>query len=356
MTETLSDDPILIEVTRGGLVESGHRGAVAVADSEGALLLALGDVERPIFPRSAVKAMQALPLIESGAADAYRLGEEELAVACASHSGEAVHVAAVRTLLAKAGLAESDLACGAHWPIGDHASRELARAGKSPSAIHNNCSGKHAGMLAVARHLGLPTRGYEKPDHPVQEAIRRILSETCGVRLGPDEMGIDGCSIPTFAFSLHGLATGFARLATGEHLPEARTRAARRLMQACFAHPVLVAGEGRFDTNLMRGLPGIVFAKGGAEGVHCAALPELGLGIAVKVDDGTKRGAEATLAHVIAALVPGADKVLPNQIRGELKNWHGIKVGQVRASETLNEGIVRLKHIGHAALQRATLE
>src|SRR5262249_31648284 len=156
---------ILIEVTRGSLVESGHRGAVAVADADGALLLALGDVERPVFPRSAVKAMQALPLIESGAADACRLGEEELAVACAAHSGEAVHVAAVRTLLAKAGLDESDLACGAHWPIGDHASRELARAGKSPAAIHNNCSGKHAGMLAVARHLGLPTRGYEKPDH-----------------------------------------------------------------------------------------------------------------------------------------------------------------------------------------------
>lgn len=356
MTETISDDPILIEVTRGGLVESGHRGAVAVADADGHLVLALGDVERPVFPRSAVKAMQALPLIESGAADAFGLGEEELAVACASHSGEAVHVAAVRKLLAKAGLDESDLACGAHWPIGDHASRELTRAGKSPTAIHNNCSGKHAGMLAVARHLGLNTRGYEKPDHPVQDAIRRILSETCGVRLGPDTMGIDGCSIPTFAFSLHGLATGFARLGSGKHLPEARARAAGRLMQACFAHPVLVAGEGRFDTTIMRGLPHVVFAKGGAEGVHCAALPEFGIGVAVKVDDGTKRGAEATLAHVIAALVSAAGKVLPAQLRGELKNWHGTKVGEVRASAALNEGVLSLERGERAPVQRATLE
>jgi L-asparaginase II len=317
-------------VTRGSLVENGT------------LLLALGDVARPIFPRSAVKAMQAIPLIESGAADAFGLGEEELAVACASHSGEAVHLAAVRKLLAKSGLDESLLACGAHWPIGENASRELTRADRNPTPIHNNCSGKHAGMLAVARHLGIATRGYERPDHPVQEEIRRILSETCRVRLERDAMGIDGCSIPTFAFPLQGLATGFARLATGKGLSASRAGAARRLMKACFAHPVLVAGEGRFDTTVMRGLPRVVFAKGGAEGVHCASLPERGIGIAVKVDDGAKRGAETTLAHVIATLVPGADRVLSNHLRGELRNWHGAKVGQLRPSPALEQGLAAL--------------
>jgi L-asparaginase II len=320
MTETMGDDPILIEVTRGALVESGHRGAVAVTDADGNLLLALGDVARPIFPRSAVKSMQTLPLIESGAADAFGLGAEELAVACASHSGETIHLAAVRKLLAKAGLDETMLACGAHWPIGENASRELVRAGKTPTSIHNNCSGKHAGMLATAVHLGLDPRGYEHADHPVQEAIRLVLSETCGVRLDRDAMGIDGCSIPTFAFPLRGLAMGFARLATAKGLSASRAGAARRLMQACFAHPVLVAGDGRFDTVAMRGLAPTVFAKGGAEGVHCASLPELGIGIAVKVDDGAKRGAETALAHVIAALVPDARRVLSTQLRGELRN------------------------------------
>ncbi len=338
----MAEDPILIEVTRGALVESSHRGAIAVTDADGNLLLALGDVARPIFPRSAVKAMQALPLIESGAADAFGLGAEELAVACASHSGEAVHLAAVRRLLAKAGLDEKVLACGAHWPIGENASRELVRAGKTPTAIHNNCSGKHAGMLATAVHLGFDPRGYERPDHPVQEEIMLALSEICGVRLDRDAMGIDGCSIPTFAFPLRGLATGFARLATAKGLSPSRAEAARRVKQACFANPVLVAGENRFDTVAMRGLEPAVFAKGGAEGVHCAALPGLGIGIAVKVDDGAKRGAETALAHVIAALVAEAGKVLSTQLRGELRNWHGAKVGGVRASRSLEQGIADL--------------
>src|SRR5262245_55617127 len=172
MSEAVQDNPILVEVTRGGLVESCHRGAAAIADADGRVLLALGDVERPIYPRSAVKALQAIPLIESGTADAFGLGQDELAIACGSHSGEETHVGVVRTLLAKAGLDESQLACGAHWPIGERPSRELSRMGKSPTPIHNNCSGKHAGMLATAVHLGLDLRGYERPEHPVQQEIK----------------------------------------------------------------------------------------------------------------------------------------------------------------------------------------
>jgi L-asparaginase II len=335
MNETDSGNPVLVEVIRNSLVESRHAGAIAVSDAEGRLLLALGDVERLIYPRSAVKAMQALPLIESGAADAFALSGDELAVACASHSGDQMHIEAVKSLLAKAGLDESYLACGAHWPISEDTTRELIWARERPRAIHNNCSGKHAGMLATARHLGLDPRGYERPDHPVQVMIARIISETCGFALDPSRMGIDGCSVPTFALPLAALARGFARLGTGEGLPPERASAARRLFHACFSEPAHVAGEGRFDTIVLRALAPSCFTKGGAEGVHCASLLSLGVGIALKVDDGAKRGTELALSEVIAALLPEARNALSTQLEGETLNWRGIVVGRVAPSEAL---------------------
>jgi L-asparaginase II len=350
MSEAVQDNPIVVEVTRGGLVESCHRGAAAIADADGRVLLALGDVERPVYPRSAIKVMQALPLIESGAADAFGLGQAELAIACASHSGDEAHIGAVRALLAKTGLDESQLACGAHWPIGERASRELSRMGRSPRPIHNNCSGKHAGMLATAMHLGLDPRGYERPEHPVQQAIKRVISELCDVTFEQDEIGIDGCSVPTFALPLAAVATGFARLASGRGLEAKRAAAGRRLMDACFAAPDLVAGEGRFDTIVMRGLPDAAFAKGGAEGVHCAALPALGIGIAVKVDDGTKRAAEMALAVLLAKLVPGAEHVLAAQLAGEMRSWRGAKVGRVGPSPALKAAVRALPRQNAAAV------
>ncbi len=335
MSEAHAINPVLVEVIRGALVESRHTGAVAVADARGRLVLALGDVERPVFPRSAVKAIQALPLIESGAADAFALGEDELAVACASHSGDKVHVEAVRSLLAKASLDESHLACGAHWPISEDATRTLISSHERPRAIHNNCSGKHAGMLATARHLRLDPRGYERPEHPVQAMIARVLSETCGVALDSSRMGIDGCSVPTFAVALGALARGFARLGTGEGLPPERASAARRLFHACFSEPAHVAGEGRFDTVVLRALGPDCFTKGGAEGVHCASLPKLGLGIALKIDDGAKRCAELVMSALIAALIPEARAALSGELDGEVLNWRGIRVGRIAPSEAL---------------------
>jgi L-asparaginase II len=330
-------------------VESYHRGAVAIADADGRVLLALGDIDRPIYPRSAVKALQAIPLIESGAAGAFGLGQAELAIACASHSGEEMHIDAVRTLLAKAGLDEQQLACGAHWPVSERASRELTRAGKSPTAIHNNCSGKHAGMLATAVHRGLDPRGYERSRHGVQEDIRRVISEVCGVTLEPDEMGVDGCSVPTFALPLSALATGFARLTNGRGLSSTRAEAAQRLTRACFAAPHLVAGEGRFDTVVMRKLGDAAFLKGGAEGVHCAALPALGIGIAIKVDDGTKRGAERVLYYLLARLVAGAEQVLAGEIAGEIHNWHGDRVGTIGPAPALKAAVRALPRQSAAA-------
>jgi L-asparaginase II len=342
MSETVSANPILVEVTRGPIVESRHAGAIAVSDANGNLVLSLGNVERPIYPRSAVKGMQAIQLVESGAADTFGLNDDELAVACASHSGDAVHLDAVRGLLAKAHLDESYLACGAHWPVSEETTRSLMRAGRRPQAVHNNCSGKHAGMLAAAVKLGLEPRGYERPDHPLQVMIARIISETCGIGLERTRMGVDGCSVPTWALPLGALARGFARLGTGEGLAPHRANAARRLVSACFASPVLVAGEGRFDTIVMAALAPAIFVKGGAEGVHCAALPELGLGVAIKIDDGAKRAAERTLSEVLVALVPRASRVLAGQLHGEVLNWRGLSVGRVLASETLTEAVAAL--------------
>ncbi len=339
MSDSASSNPVLAEIIRGTLIESRHTGAIAVADAGGRLVLALGDVERAVYPRSAVKAMQALPLIESGAADAFALGADELAVACASHSGDRVHIDAVRSLLTKAGLDESYLACGAHWPVSEDATSELIRARQRPRAIHNNCSGKHAGMLATAKHLGLEPRGYERPDHRVQVMIARIISETCGVALDRSRMGIDGCSVPTFALPLASLAGGFARLGSGEGLSSERASAARRLLHACFAEPLHVAGEGRFDTIVLRALAPSCFVKGGAEGVHCAALPELGLGIALKIDDGAKRAAELAMSELLAALLPVARHVLADQLAGEMQNWRGIVVGRVAPSELLRQAV-----------------
>lgn len=345
MSDAPSSNPVLVEVSRGSLVESRHRGTIAVARADGELLLALGDVTRPVYPRSAVKLLQAVPLVESGAADAFALDDAELAVACASHSGDRIHVAAARSLLAKAGLDESPLACGAHWPIGDRAARDLLKAGRQPTPIYNNCSGKHAGMLATAVHLGLDPKGYERPEHPVQAAIARVLSETCGVALQPDLTGIDGCSVPTYAMPLAALAQGFARIATGEGLPPQRAAAIRRLMQACFAAPAMVAGEGRFDTAIMRALGPACFVKGGAEGVHCAALPELGLGIALKIDDGAKRGTEHALATMLAALLPEAKAALADRVDASIETLRGARAGRIAPSAEFSAAAAQLSRI-----------
>jgi L-asparaginase II len=342
MSQAASPNPILVEVSRGAIVESRHAGAIAISDANGNLLLGLGDVERPIYPRSAVKAIQAIPLIESGAVDAFGLTDDELAVACASHSGDAVHLEAVRSLLVKARLDESYLACGAHWPVSEESMRAIMRSARRPQPIHNNCSGKHAGMLAAAVKLGLEPRGYERPDHPLQVMISRIISDTCEAALDRTRMAVDGCSVPTWALPLSALARGFARLGTGERLMPQRASAAQKLVAACFASPVLVAGEARFDTIVMAAFAPAIFVKGGAEGVHCAALPDLGLGIALKIDDGAKRATERALSEVLAALAPPTRPVLAAQLDGEVLNWRGQSVGRIVASEGLMQAVAAL--------------
>ena len=334
-------NPVVAEVTRGNGVESAHRGAGAVVDAAGRIVMAFGDVERPVYPRSAVKALQALPLIESGAVDRLGLSDKMIALACASHAGEADHVATASATLAKAGRDAGALECGAHWPLSDDAARALARAGLRPTALHNNCSGKHAGFICLACAAGVDPKGYVAPGHFVQREVTAAIGEVIGAKLSEETRGVDGCSIPTYAIPLRALAHGFARFATGHGLSPSKARAAARIRAAVAKHPSTVAGAGRFDTEIMMVTGPAAFTKAGAEGVHCAALPEAGLGLAVKADDGASRAAHLMIAALIHRFA-GLDEVkrarLAPFVSRPLVNWNGVAVGTSRPAGPLSWG------------------
>ena len=293
-------NPLLVEVTRGNQVESRHRAAVAVVDTAGKLVLAAGDTDRPVYARSAIKSLQAIALVESGAADAYDLSPPELALACASHSGEPRHVEAVTAWLQRLGLSVADLECGPQLPGYEPALMKLLADGGQATPAHSNCSGKHSGFLTLARHLGAPTRGYVNYEHPVQQRILGVLEGMTGLDLGAAPRGIDGCGIPVIGIPLGNVALAMARLGAPDDQSEARQSACARLRQAVAAHPFMVAGSGRFDTRVMELTGEKAFLKTGAEGVYCAAFPELGLGAAIKVDDGAGRAAEILMARLLA--------------------------------------------------------
>ena len=319
-------NPVIVEVTRGGIVESRHTGAYAVVDGAGHLVASAGRIDCAVFPRSAIKAFQCLPVVESGAADRFSFTDEELALACASHSGEPEHLRVARLMLTKAGNAEADYECGAHWPTETQALHALVRSGNGPGPLHNNCSGKHAGMLALSHQLGADHHGYTTIDHPVQRAIARTMGELCDIDLGQQPWGIDGCSVPTWAIPLRNMALGFARFAR-------RGPAADRIITAVRAHPFMVAGTGRFCTSLMTAVPR-AFVKTGAEGVACACVPHAGLGIAFKCDDGAGRAAEAALAAILASLnVWTAEETAKFRTFAHvhLTNWRKFHVGDIHA-------------------------
>ncbi len=333
-------NPVLVEVLRGEGVESQHRGAFAVVDADGKLHSALGDVERPIFPRSAVKLLQALPLVASGAAERLGLSDAELALACASHGGEPAHVSTAAAMLAKAGLDAQVLECGAHWPYNEAAQRALARVGDSPSALHNNCSGKHAGFVCLGCAMDGSgdargfLRGYVRAEHAVMREVSAALQAATGFDLDATARATDGCSIPTYAIPLRHLALAFARVASGQGLAPDHARAAQRLRQAITAAPEMVGGQGRLDTRLMQHFGERLCCKVGAEGVYCAALPTLGLGLAIKMDDGNNaRAAEVVLTALLQDLwrAEGEDAALLRSVHGAvLRNWNGIEVGRLR--------------------------
>jgi L-asparaginase II len=341
----------VVEVLRGGIVESIHFGAAAVADPQGNLVAWHGSPETVTFLRSSAKPFQALPLVESGAADHFGFTPDELAVICASHSGTDRHVRVVQAAQARCGVTENDLLCGVHPPADPETARALRAEGREPTPIRHNCSGKHTGMLALARFLGAPLTAYTLPEHPVQRRILQAFSEMCG--LEPETVGvaIDGCSVPTFAVPLRAAATAYARLSDPAGLEAGRARACGRIFAAMSGHPFLVAGPGRFDTALMEACGGRLVAKGGAEGYCGIALApgslgpgSSGLGIAFKIADGDqgkrsdsppgqRAGARVALALLESLGVLGAEESrrLAGFAERRVTNWRGLDVGEVRA-------------------------
>lgn len=327
-------NPILAETTRGNWVENRHRGAYVVIDADGRIIASAGDIERPVFPRSAIKSIQALAIFARHADEQFHHSAEELALACASHTGEDRHVSVASGLLSRLGLSEADLECGAHQPI-DAAARATLRAqGAKPSNLHNACSGKHAGMLSVARAMGVPTAGYAEREHAVQQQVRAVIEAVIGEPVNEAKCGTDGCSIPTYAAPLRAFAQGFARMATGHGLSAELATAATRLFDAATTHPHLVAGTGRPDTLIMAAFNGRVMQKYGADGAQCGAIRDKGWGYALKCDDGSIPASLAMIASLLLEIAEpdaGQRAVLEGFAHQPIKSVRGDRVGEMRA-------------------------
>jgi L-asparaginase II len=329
-------NPLLVEVTRGDMVESRHRASYAVVDAEGNVVLQGGDFERPIYGRSAIKALQAIPLIESGAADAYGLSDEEISLACASHDAEPMHIETVAAWLERIGCTVADLECGPQMPSHLPSMKALYRSGGEETPLHNNCSGKHTGFLTTARHKGEPTNGYIKLGHPVQQRILGVLEAMTGLDLSHAPKGVDGCGIPVIGMPLGNIAMAMARIADPDDLPEARQEACRRITAAIRKAPYYMGGHESFDCKMIDALDGKALMKTGAEGVYCGWIPDLGLGFAVKSDDGAARSAEIVTGALLRRL-----QVIDDAKAAEIKhllqppvlNRAGLEVGVIRSAE-----------------------
>ena len=296
------ESPILAKVIRGETLESVHRGHLVVMDGEKRILASIGAPETIAFIRSSAKAFQAIPMIVSRAADHFGFGDEEIALACASHSGEPMHVKVVERMLEKTGLTESDLKCGSHMPFDNGATKDLIRAGKQPTQLHNNCSGKHSAMLAFAKHTGADITTYDDPSHPIQAEILKTMAKFAEIPIDEIRLGIDGCAAPNFAMPVTAMARSFANLINPPaSFDESVRSACNRIISAMTKHPELIGGTERLDTILMQAAPGNLISKVGAEGVWlCGILPSerypKGVAIALKIEDGEDRRARPVVA------------------------------------------------------------
>ena len=316
----------LVEVWRGDYLECIHRGHAVVVNGEGEILDAWGDPEAEILPRSSCKMLQALPLVQSGAADKYRLTSEHLALACASHNGAHIHTDRVTAWLDTLDLSEQDLRCGAQWPKNEPASIELVKTDNSPCQIHNNCSGKHAGFLTLNKHLGGGSE-YIEVDHTVQQAALAAFEDMC--QETSNGYGIDGCSAPNFSVSLKGLANGVARISSD--------KSGRRLVDAMAEHPLLIAGEGKACSEMMRAMEDKVVIKTGAEGVYIGILPDQNIGVALKIEDGATRASEAVIAAILVRLgvADAAHPLIKKRLNAEQRNRRDVLVGHIQVNENL---------------------
>ena len=323
-----------VAVRRRGRVESVHQVAACAADVDGTIVLKVGTVQTPVFLRSSAKPFIAAASVRAGVLERFGFGERELAVMCASHNGEPAHVELVVSMLERIGATVDDLGCGVHPPSYEPAAAALAARGERPTQLHNNCSGKHAGILGLAKVLGAPFAGYLEAGHPAQRAIIALCERVSDDVFEGDKLAVDGCGIPVYATPLHKAAVSFARFATLRGLEDADAAALARVGAAMAAEPWYVAGTGRFDTDLIRASRGRIVCKAGAEGVHCDALLDAGLGVALKVVDGSRRAAApATLAvlDALRVLEPAAREALRPHAAVPVKNVAGRVVGEVSA-------------------------
>jgi L-asparaginase II len=321
----------VIEVVRGGLLESSHPVHVAVSDGDGKLVASVGDPGRRTFYRSAAKPIQALPLVEEGVLDRFGFTEEELALCCASHEGEPEHVEGVQSMLAKAGLDEEALRCGPHPPFAEAESRALVERRERPKRIHNNCSGKHAGMLALAVRMGWDPDDYHHIEHPVQRRMLEEVARWADVSGNDIGVAVDGCGVACFSVPLRDMAASLARFSVAA----ASGESPGRVVAAMTSHPFMVGGTGRACTEVMERTGPTAFVKVGAEGVYVGGAPERGLGFAIKVGDGARRAVEVALLRVLAQmdLLGDSDlEALAHWVTPPVHNTRGEAVGTVRAA------------------------
>jgi len=320
---------LVIEVTRGDYLENSHPVIAVICDTKGKRHSQWGDVDQNIFPRSTAKPLQALPLMLSGAADDLNLTQQQLAMACSSHNGETQHSSVVTSWLDQLGMNTDSLECGDHWPLYQPATVALAKSGVEACAVHNNCSGKHCGFLSFAHHQGIDPKGYIHHKHPVQLAVNDAMGAMMDLKVTDYPMAIDGCSIPTYALPLPNLAMAFARFGTGDQLPDDWQKACQNLYQAMVNQPFYVAGSERHCTKVMQAYGSQVVCKTGAEGVFGAAIPSLGLGIALKALDGNTHAAQVALNVLLDHLkLKPTDSSFEQHLK--LYNCNTINVSDVR--------------------------
>lgn len=323
----------LVKVLRGELVESLHRGHIAVVNAKGELLYSAGNPQEVVYARSSMKPLQAIPIVETGAADHFNFNDADLSLACASHNGEDQHTGRVQSILNRTNLSISDLQCGTHNPRWEETFKELIKNDKPITPIYNNCSGKHSGMLATAKHMNESTADYYKLDHPVQKRILKVISELTEVPENEIEIGIDGCGVPVHGLPLVNLALSFAKLADPSSLEPSRQESINKVTSAMMAAPEMVGGTDRFCSDFMRVLDGRMFGKAGAEAVYAIGDKETGIGIAIKIEDGNGRATSPVAVEVLNQLGLLTDlqiEQLSSYHYPQLKNARKETIGELR--------------------------
>lgn len=329
--------PIVVEVLRGPVVESIHQVMAVVVNEAGHQLQAWGNPQFLTTPRSSIKMLQALPLLESGAADKYQLDDEIIAMACSSHRGEKEHLAVLHRWFEKIGVSESKLICGPHLPFDEKSAHEMLRRGQQPTAVCNNCAGKHIALITTCLHLGEDPTGYEKYEHNAQKRLRKILSEVMRVDHSKVATGIDGCGLPTYAVPLQALATGMATFIDSKQ-SVLRKAALERIARAVRAYPHLIAGTDNFTTDVIEKTQGRVLLKSGAEGVFAGVIPEKKVAFALKAADGSARSAQMAAVYMLAfsGVLSTADShALAKYIQPVITNFKGEPVGQIRIAKAV---------------------